>query len=167
MKLLLYEGIILSFVTLYAKARTVDFSLIAFCNINAQLNINGETVNLTKELDDIPLWKVSHEVGNGDIRYNYSCDGEKENVQHTLADGETKTYNELYNREKTIYKLPKLGYPTENKWSRSLGQTQLFDETYIPTFIFYGYGNFFIRGTTSHTFSKVVAILKEHVFIFE
>jgi len=54
----------------------------------------------------------------------------------------------------------------QKKWDRSLGQTELFDETYIPTFIFYDYGNFFIKGTTTHTFSKVVAILKDNVFSF-
>jgi len=98
--------------------------------------------------------------------YNYSCDGVEELVRHTLNETETKTHNELFNREKTIYELPQFGYPNTKKWERYLGQTELFDETYIPTFIFYDYGNFFIKGTTSHTFSKVVAILKDNVFTF-
>jgi hypothetical protein len=148
------------------KARTVNFSVIAFCNQGANLSLNGETIELNKETEDIPLWKTSYEVGDDDITYNYICDGTEETVVHKLASNETDTHNELFNREKTIYTLPKLGYPNSKKWERSLGQTELFDETYIPTFIFYDYGNFFIKGTTTHTFSKVVAILKDNVFTF-
>ncbi|ORX76657.1 hypothetical protein BCR32DRAFT_271158 [Anaeromyces robustus] len=166
MKLLLFESLALGLLSSFVKARVVNFSVIAFCDISAQLSINGQTIDLTKEVSDIPLWKGSEEVGDGDISYNYICDGKEENVKHTLAGTETNTHNELFNREKTLFTLPKFGYPNTKKWTRSLGQTELFDETYIPTFIFYGYGNFFIRGTTSHTFSKVVAILKDNVFTF-
>jgi len=166
MKLFLFEILALSLIASYVKARIVEFSVIAFCS-NVQLNLNGEIVSLSKETDDIPLWKASHESGDGNLTYNYVCDGTEEKVKHTLAASETKTHNELFNREKTIYVLPKFGYPNTKKWNRSLGQTELFDETYIPTFIFYDYGNFFIKGVTSHTFSKVVAILKDNVFTFE
>jgi len=166
MKQLLFESLALILLASYAKARVVDFSVIAFCNTSVQLNVNGGIVDLTKEAQDIPLWKASHEVGDNDISYYYICDGNGENVTHTLASSETTTHNELFNREKTIYTLPKFGYPNTKKWDRSLGPTELFDETYIPTFIFYDYGNFFIKGTTSHTFSKVVAILKDNYFVF-
>jgi len=71
MKLLIFESLALSLLASYVKARVVNFSLIAFCNTNAQLNVNGGLVDLTKETQDIPLWKVSQEVGDGDIRYFY------------------------------------------------------------------------------------------------
>jgi len=167
MKLLIFESLALSLLASYVKTRVVNFSLIAFCKTNAQLNVNGGLVDLTKETQDVPLWKASQEVGDSDISYYYICDGTTETVTHKLAANETDTHNELFNREKTLYTLPQFGYPNTKKWDRSLGQTELFDETYIPTFIFYGYDDFFIRGTTSRTFSKVVAILKDNVFTFE
>eukprot|EP00833_Pecoramyces_ruminatium_P012371 jgi/Orpsp1_1/1186403/evm.model.d7180000050262.1 len=166
MKLLLLESLLVSLIVSYVNARVVNFAVIAFCNNSVQLNVNGDIIEMQKETEDIPLWKISFEVGDGDITYNYVCDSEEEKVRHTLASSETNTHNELFNREKTLYTLPKLGYPNSKKWDRSLGQTELFDETYIPTFIFYDYGNFFIKGTTTHTFSKVVAILKDNVFSF-
>jgi len=58
-------------------------------------------------------------------------------------------------------------YPDEPAWDRSVGKTKLFDDTYIPTFIFSGYGNFFITGEgATATFTKVVVILKDEVLTF-
>ncbi len=71
MKLLIFKSLVLSLIASYVKAREVNFSLIAFCKTKAQLNVNGGLVDLTKETQDIPLWKVKHEVGDGDIRYVY------------------------------------------------------------------------------------------------
>jgi len=65
MKLLFLESLALGLIGTYVKARVVDFALIAFCNTSAQLNINGEKVDLAKETADVPLWKLSHEVGDG------------------------------------------------------------------------------------------------------
>jgi len=69
MKLLLFESLALILLASYAKARVVNFSVIAFCNTSVQLNVNGGIVDLTKEAQDIPLWKASHEVGDNDIRF--------------------------------------------------------------------------------------------------
>jgi len=99
------------------------------------------------------------------FRYKYVQDS-VDDVERILEKDATTTYNELIGRQQTLYNMVEFQYPDEPKWGRSIGRTKLFDATYIPTFVFSGYGNFFIAGDVG-TFTKVVVFLKDEILTFE
>jgi len=146
-------------------ARSVNFSIISF-GVDVKLNVGGNVVPMLKNDPTIPLWTVTTEVPDDEIKYFYVQDAQND-VERTLAKGVTTTYNELIGREVTTYNMLEFTYPDEPAWDRSIGQTKLFDDSYIPTFVISGYGNFFNEGDGSATFSKVIAILKDEVLTFD
>jgi len=61
--------------------------------------------------------------------------------------------------------MPELHYP-DGPWTRTIGRTELFDPTYVPTVIIDADKQFFISGEGSSKLNKVTFILKENVFSF-
>jgi len=148
----------------HTLAKNVKFSVISFGN-DVKLKYGENVVQMSKPDSVIPLWTVNADVPEEELKYHYVQDS-VDDVERTLAKDATTTYNELIGRQVTIYNMVEFEYPDEPKWNRSIGRTKLFDATYIPTFIFSGYGNFFVAGDGA-TFSKVIAILKDEVLTFE
>jgi len=146
-------------------ARNVQFSVISW-GADVKVKVGESIVQMTKPDPSIPIWTVTADVPDNEIKYNYVQDT-TDDVERTLKEGVTYTYNELIGRAQTIYDMVEFKYPDEPAWDRSVGKTKLFDDTYIPTFIFSGYGNFFITGEgATATFTKVVVILKDEVLTF-
>lgn len=145
-------------------ARKVQFSVISF-GADVKLNVGGNPIQMNKPDPTIPYWTVTTEVPNEEIRYKYVQDS-VDDVERILEKDATTTYNELIGRQQTLYNMVEFQYPDEPKWGRSIGRTKLFDATYIPTFVFSGYGNFFIAGDVG-TFTKVVVFLKDEILTFE
>ncbi|ORX42744.1 hypothetical protein BCR36DRAFT_361981 [Piromyces finnis] len=146
-------------------ARNVQFSVISW-GIDVKLKVGDSIVQMTKPDPTIPLWNIIAEVPDNELRYNYVQDNVND-VERILKEGVNYTYNELIGRAVTLYDMVEFKYPDEPKWNRSIGKTKLFDDTYIPTFIFSGYGNFFIAGDGTVNFSRVTVILKDEVLTFD
>jgi len=145
-------------------ARNVQFSVISFGS-DVKLNVGGNPIQMNKADPTIPYWTVTTEVSDDELKYHYVQDS-VDDVERTLKKGEKTTYNELIGRQQTIYNMVEFQYPDEPKWGRSIGRTKLFDATYIPTFVFSGYGNFFVAGDIG-TFTKVIVFLKDEILTFE
>ncbi|KAG4105624.1 hypothetical protein H8356DRAFT_1026826 [Neocallimastix lanati (nom. inval.)] len=164
MKILINSLVLFGGIIGQTIARSVKFSVISFGN-DVKLNIGGNLTPMAKSDPTIPLWSATVDVPDSDINYFYVQDLQND-VQRTLKAGATTTYNELIGREITEYDMVEFTYPDEPAWGRSIGKTKLFDDSYIPTFIISGYGNFFVEGVGSTTFSRVIVILKDEVFSF-
>ena len=102
-------------------------------------------------------------------RYTYTVDGKQEGFSRTLAAGQLTTHNELFGRKETISPLKGMGYPKDKpQWNRSIGPTELFDESYIPTVIFdEGSRDFFITGNDTWTLGRFTIIIKDEIFTEE
>ncbi|ORX86803.1 hypothetical protein BCR32DRAFT_240659 [Anaeromyces robustus] len=161
----LINSIILILCTIsHTLTRTVQFSVISF-GVEVKLNVVGNILLMIKEDSGIPLWTLTTEIPDEDVTYNYIQDN-VEDVSRTLKKGAITTHNELIGRQVTEYEMLEFNYPDEPKWDRSIGQTNLFDDTYIPTFVFSGYNTFFIDGSYVK-FSKIIVFLKDEYFTFE
>jgi hypothetical protein len=122
------------------QSRDVKFSIITFGK-KASVNIpklNDTTVELKPSILHKSVQTVYvNGCPDEEFEYSYIIDGEAEpgvNVRK-LPVGQTTTYNELIGRQETISKLKGMGYPEDQEWTRSYGQTELFDDSYIPTII--------------------------------
>jgi hypothetical protein len=112
------------------------------------------------------LFKATADAQPG-TQYKYICGGEAD-VDRTLQGN--KTFNELFGRKLTVSDMPEFGYPKSDisePWTRSIGRTELFDPTYVPTVIVDTSKNFFVAGNESATFKKMTFILKDSVHVFE
>jgi len=166
MKLLTSTVVLVGGIIGHTFARSVQFSVISWGN-DVKLKVGDNVVQMAKADPTIPLWTTTAEVSDKEFTYHYVQDN-ADDVERTLKEDVNTTYNELIGRAVTIYDMVEFKYPDEPKWDRSIGKTKLFDDTYIPTFIFSGYGNFFITGDgATVNFSKVIAILKDEVLQFD
>jgi len=59
-----------------------------------------------------------------------------------------------------------LGYPKDKpRWTRSIGKTEVFDESYIPTIIVDETSkDYFITGNDTWTLGRFTMILKDEIF---
>jgi len=114
------------------NARDVIFKVIGFGS-NIQVSVNGQVYNLVNKDKDQPMFKGKLlNAPETAIQYFYIMDGKQENFVRTLDAGVSKTYNDFFNRKDTVKKLEqfqKLSTP----WTRSIGDTSLFDDSYTPT----------------------------------
>lgn len=154
---LISKTLLLGFIS---KILAAEFSVISFEG-DCQLNIGGNTYPMERQFPDIPLYKANVNVPL-ETKYNYICGGNQD-VERTLYN--EKTYNELFGRPITLYDMPELHYP-DGPWTRTIGRTELFDPTYVPTVIIDADKQFFISGEGSSKLNKVTFILKENVFSF-
>jgi len=113
-------------------SRVVNFKVIAFGS-KVQVYIDGKKYTLTLDKNDEILYvgKISN-APDSKFKYYYVVDGVKENFERTCTKNTKSTYLEFFGRKDTVKELPNFSYPGE-KWKKSIGRTDLFDQSYIPT----------------------------------
>jgi len=145
----------------------VKFSLISF-GTDVSVKIDTTKYPLKKVNENIPLFQSTISVSDDEFSYKYIVNGIEESVIHTLAENETTTHNELFNRKDTIKTLPQL--PVVEKWTRSIGKGELFDDSYIPTVHITGEKSqkfFNTTSATSDVLERISFILKDSYYTFE
>ncbi|ORX43450.1 hypothetical protein BCR32DRAFT_298677 [Anaeromyces robustus] len=165
MNCFLFISILLLSIIGQVFGRIVTFSLISFGN-QVSVTFQGKTLEM-KPIDDFSnVFAVSTNCPDEDIQYSYTVDGTTEGFQRVLKKGELQTYNEFFEREETIKPLIGMGYPDDKpQWTRSIGKTNLFDDSYIPTVIIDNESReFFVSGNDTWTLGRFTIILKDEVF---
>jgi len=165
MNFLIFFTIILFALILNVYGRTVKFSLITFGN-NATVTFNNKTLDL-KPIDNFSrVYSISSECPDKEFSYTYTVDGKSEGFNRTLPVEVLTTHNEFFGRNETLRPLKGLGYPKDKpQWNRSIGKTDVFDESYIPTVIIdNGSREYFITGNDTWTLGRFTLILKDEVF---
>jgi len=155
----------LAILALVAKVFAADFAVISFEG-SCELSLGGNKVPMTADPNCPNLYKATANAQDG-TTYKYVCGG-KEDVERTLKGG--KTHNELFGRPLTVTDMFEFGYPTSDNsepWNRSIGRTELFDPTYVPTVILDASKDFFVKGSGSTTVNKMTFILKDSVHTFD
>jgi len=99
--------------------------------------------------------------------YNYIEDNIKEKFTRSLSSDVTSTYNDFYGRKDTIKALGTFQYP-DNHWDRSIGKTEVFDDSYIPTVHVTGdkVDSFFVKASSS-TFDHITFYFKNTTRTFD
>ncbi|ORX50709.1 hypothetical protein BCR36DRAFT_583296 [Piromyces finnis] len=160
----------LLFITIIEQVygRFVTFSLITFGN-EASVTFGGKTLPL-KRIDNYSnVHSATGICPDEEFEYTYSVDGKPEGFSRVLPVNALTTHNEFFGRKDTIRPLKGLGYP-ENKprWTRSIGKTSLFDDSYIPTVIFDADSReFFKSGNDTWTLGRFTIIIKDEIFTEE
>jgi len=149
---------------LVAQAFAAEFSVISFDG-DCQLSLGGNNVPMTADPQCNNLYKATADAKTG-ATYKYVCGGTAEPFDRTLSSD--KTHNELFNRPLTVSNMPEFGYPesASEPWVRSIGRTELFDPSYVPTVIINSSKGYF-TSAGSTTFEKMTFILKDSVHVFE
>jgi len=166
MNSLLYTSILLFTIIGNIYGRTVTFSLIAFGN-QVSVSYNGQNVDMTPVNDYSRVYQaVCNNCPDGEFEYQYSVDGVAEQFVRKLPAGQTTTHNEFYGRELTVSPLKGLGYPKDKPlWTRTIGKTPLFDDSYIPTVIIDDASrDYFVTGNDTYTIGRFTIILKNDIF---
>ncbi|KAG5457438.1 MAG: hypothetical protein BJ554DRAFT_2550 [Olpidium bornovanus] len=116
------------------KARMVQFGVVAFPNQTVEVSVGGQRHRLAPPDMYAPYYWGNYDVPDT-FTYKYIVDGAEEPFDRGGPDASrTKTYNDFYGRQHTVVELPRLPQPFGDGWTRSLGYTPLFDDSYIPTF---------------------------------
>jgi len=117
-----------------ALSRDVTFKLISFGK-QAQVQIvGGDKINLSLLNNDVLYGATVQDAPEEAFNYYYIIDGSKENFERTLEEDVTSTHNEFFGRKDTVKELNTFKRPEGFKtWDRSIGKTELFDDSYIPT----------------------------------
>ncbi|ORX49652.1 hypothetical protein BCR36DRAFT_583722 [Piromyces finnis] len=130
----MYKNILLLLVLCVSSAlcRTVTFKIISFGS-KVQVKINKSKYTLKPLNNDEILYagKLST-APEGKFNYHYIVDGKEENFNRVFDANASTTYIEFFERKDTVKKLKTFSYPNNN-WNRSIGKTELFDDSYIPT----------------------------------
>jgi len=148
--------------------RMVTFSLIAFGN-EASVTVGGVNHPM-KRIDNYSnVHAVTLMLEEAPYEYFYTVDGKGDGFVRTLDSTAITTYNEFFGREKTIRPLKGMGYPPDKpQWIRSIGKTEVFDDSYIPTIIVDdGSRDYFISGNDTWTLGRFTMILKDEIFTEE
>ncbi|KAI8388794.1 coth protein-domain-containing protein [Radiomyces spectabilis] len=116
-----------------SNAAQVTFKVIAPGATQAQVSVNGQTIDLTAKEPDVPYFTGTAEVGD-QAKYKYVVGGTAEAFERTLEKGRTSTRNDFFDRPVTYANIPQLPNPIkDNPWTRGDGPQPLFDSNYIPT----------------------------------
>ncbi|KAL6597295.1 hypothetical protein LY90DRAFT_451319 [Neocallimastix californiae] len=148
--------------------RIVNFSLITFGSV-VTVTYEGKTLDLAPVDNFSGVHSVSGICPDSEFEYTYTVDGEAENFVRTLPAGQLTTHNEFFGRKETLSPLKGLGYPADKpQWTRSIGKTDLFDDSYIPTVVIdNGSREFFITGNDTWTLGRFTLVLKDEIFTEE
>jgi len=149
-----------------ANARDVIFKVLGFGS-KMQVSVNGQVYNLVNKNEEQPMFKGKLLNVDGPIEYSYIMDGNQEGFTRTLDASATKTYNDFFGRQYTILKLEQFN-KLSTPWTRSIGDTSLFDDSYIPTVHVTGSRaeEFFKKPTTGKGFlEKMTFYLKDETYI--
>jgi len=115
-------------------SRDVTFRVIAFGS-KTQVKIveTGKTYTLALGSGDTIYYagKIT-KCPDGQFTFYYIVDGKKEGFSRVATPGSTATWIDFYGRKDSVKKLNAFSYPNNN-WKRSIGKTDLFDDSYIPT----------------------------------
>ncbi|ORX42391.1 hypothetical protein BCR36DRAFT_587211 [Piromyces finnis] len=165
MNCLLFSSILLFSLIGNIYGRVVTFSLIAFGN-QVTVTFNGQTKNLTPLDNYSRVYQVSAECPDEEFEYIYTVDGVSEQFIRRLPKDEKSTHNEFFGRELTVSPLKGLGYPEDKPmWTRTIGKTPLFDDSYIPTVIIDDNSrDYFITGNDTYTIGRFTIVLKNEIF---
>jgi len=146
--------------------RIVTFSLITFGN-EAYVTFNGQSLPM-KRVDDFSNVRSASTFlpESQEIEYYYTVDGKTDGYTRYLDGEATTTHIEFFGREKTIRPLKGMGYPPDKpQWIRSIGKTEVFDDSYIPTIIVdAGSRDYFVTGNDTWTLGRFTMILKDEIF---
>jgi len=145
--------------------RIVSFNLLTFGG-QCGVQVGDKFINMPAVDDYSGVHSASVICPDEDIKYQYYVNGNAEGFQRELKAGELTTHIEFYGRQDTLKELKGLGYPPElGYWGRSIGKTDLFDDSYIPTVIFdVGSRPFFEKGDDTYTLGRFTIVLKDEIF---
>jgi len=166
-KISLFYGCLLGWIT-NVLCRDCIFNVISFNSNDVYVHIKGANYRMIKEDPDIPLYVLTiKDLENiRTLEYYYIADGIRENFDRKLLTYTRKTYNELFNRYYTVKNIPRLGFPTENIWTKN-PDSIVFDNSYIPTVIVTNEeGENFFYSAEKTTLPRVDIILKDSVHTF-
>jgi len=150
------------------SARNVNFNAIGPGN-QMQVEVDGAVYDLsTSDPSDMYFSSRILNVNDGEVKYSYILDGQKENFVRTLSADNDYTYNDFFGRDKTVQKLEQ--FNKMERWTKSIGGTSLFDDSYILTIHFQGAQaeNFFRNPIKNRvtTVEQLTIYLKDEVFTF-
>jgi len=145
--------------------RIVSFNVIAFGQ-DVSVTFLGERHPMKLINDFSHVYSFSAVCPEEKFNYLYTVDGKSEGFDRWLDVGELTTHNEFFGRKDTIRPLKGLGYPKDKpRWTRSIGKTEVFDESYIPTIIVDETSkDYFITGNDTWTLGRFTMILKDEIF---
>ncbi|OUM59726.1 hypothetical protein PIROE2DRAFT_14663 [Piromyces sp. E2] len=120
----------------FVLSRTINFRVISFGEkVQVQI-VNGKAYNLKRDNsgdpNEILFTKKVKNLPQDVFQYYYIVDGKRENFERSTGPRTTRTYIEFYGRNDSYKSLKQFSYP-DNHWNRSIGKTELFDDSYIPT----------------------------------
>jgi len=148
--------------------RIVNFSIISFGK-EASVTFNNKTLEMMPVDDYSGVRSVSAISPDEEFEYTYTVDGKQEGFSRTLAAGQLTTHNELFGRKETISPLKGMGYPADKpRWKRSIGKTELFDDSYIPTVVIDKKSKSdIVQAPDMFTMKRFTIILKDEIFTEE
>jgi len=153
----------INFALIYA--RTVKFSLIAFGS-KVQVKIGSTTYTMTKNNKYDPVYTYKATLDSSSYSYKYIVDGKEESFTRKLDGTSTTTHNEFFGRKDTVKALPEFSHPDKGTWTKSIGKTPLFDDSYIPTVHIYGdNAEQTFTDAKSRYVSRVAFILKDDIVV--
>jgi len=148
--------------------RIVNFSLLTFGG-SATVTVEGKQLVMKRVDNYSSVYSVSAMVSDEELEYTYTVDNTPEGFTRTLPPKVLTTHIEFYGRKETLSPLKGMGYPEDKpRWSRSIGKTALFDDSYIPTVIFdSGSRDFFVSGNDTYTLGRFTIVLQDEIFTEE
>ncbi|OUM59948.1 hypothetical protein PIROE2DRAFT_14392 [Piromyces sp. E2] len=150
------------------KARDVTFNCIGF-GTKMEISVDGNIYNLlNKDISEPFFSSRILNIKDTPVPYFYILDGVRENCTRELAEDIESTYNEFYGRKDTV-KILEQFKQLKSKWTRSIGITALFDDSYIPTIHLSGSKtNNFILDPESYSthMERVTFYLKNEIISF-
>jgi len=162
---ILFSIILLFSIIGHIFGRIVQFKLLTFGK-NVSVTFNSKTLNMLPIDNYSSVYSVSGICPDDDFEYYYTVDGVQEGFTRTLKTGELTTHNEFFGRKETLSPLKGLGYPSDKpRWDRSIGKTETFDDSYIPTVIIdSGSREYFVTGNDTFTIGRFTIVLQDKIF---